>query len=75
MFQKMIADHAGHYTRPDVFDFRVNRRPKRIASLETDQGAIEAVRAGISDGTIRHADDLRGVLEDLKIATDLARGG
>lgn len=75
MFQKMIADHAGHYTRPDVFDFRVNRRPKRIASLETDQGAIEAVRAGISDGTIRHGDDLRGVLEDLKIATDLARGG
>ncbi len=75
MFQKMIADHAGHYTRPDVFDFRVNRRPKRIARLEADPAAIEAVRTGIGNGAIGTGDDLRGAVEDLKLGIDSAHGG
>lgn len=75
MFQKMIADHAGHYTRPDVFEFRINRRPKRIAAVLEDPAAVEAVHAGIANGSIRGVHDLRGAAEDLKIHPDLARGG
>jgi predicted amidohydrolase len=75
MFQKMIADHAGHYTRPDVFDFRVNARPKRINALEPDPYAVDRISTGIENGALRNAHDLRGAAEDLKIGTDAARGG
>jgi predicted amidohydrolase len=71
MFQKMIADHAGHYTRPDVFTFKVNAAPKEVATFEgrpeqliSDQ-IQEAVRAGLADGGIRNAGDLLGALQDL----------
>jgi predicted amidohydrolase len=37
MTNRMISDHAGHYTRPDIFDFRVNRSPKQIVRF--DDGA------------------------------------
>ena len=62
MFQKMIADHAGHYTRPDVFDFRVNRRPKRVVAFEQD--ASDEIRAGIADGALRTADEISGAVQD-----------
>ncbi|MCC7089247.1 MAG: carbon-nitrogen hydrolase family protein [Dehalococcoidia bacterium] len=75
MFQKMIADHAGHYTRPDVFELRVNRRPKRINALESDPAAVASIRSGIENGSVRNGDDLRGAAEDLKIGADAARGG
>lgn len=64
MFQKMIADHAGHYTRPDVFDFRVNRTPKRVARFS---GAEAEVHAGITRGEITNTPDLLGALDDLQI--------
>ncbi|MCC7362889.1 MAG: carbon-nitrogen hydrolase family protein [Dehalococcoidia bacterium] len=67
MLQKMIADHAGHYTRPDVFDFRVNRRPKLVARF--DDGELDAaarqLRNGIHAGDIRSPQDLAGAFEDL----------
>lgn len=68
MLQKMISDHAGHYTRPDVFEFRVNRTAKQIARFD-DNGAREAatdrLRAGLSDGTIRDERELAGAWEDM----------
>ncbi|MBI5946512.1 MAG: carbon-nitrogen hydrolase family protein [Chloroflexi bacterium] len=69
MFQKMIADHAGHYTRPDVFDFRVNARPKEVASFEgRDDPAVvrahELLRQGLADGAIRDEHSLRGAFAD-----------
>lgn len=67
MLQKMVADHAGHYTRPDVFEFRVNRRPKRVAIF--DDGGADEVRQRLSDGIeageLRHARDLTGAFEDV----------
>jgi predicted amidohydrolase len=75
MFQKMIADHAGHYTRPDVFDFRVNRRPKRVVGWEADPPVDGRIPAGIENGTIRNEHDLRGAAEDLKMGPETARGG
>lgn len=62
MFQKMIADHAGHYTRPDVFEFRVNRKPKRTVSFED---ATQAIHGGIAAGQIRNGHELGGALDDL----------
>ena len=35
----MIADHAGHYTRPDVFEFRVNRRAKQVVAFDEEAAA------------------------------------
>lgn len=68
MVQKMIADHAGHYTRPDVFEFRVNRTPKRVASFIDEEGT-EVVRAslngGVDAGDLRTETELRGAYEDL----------
>lgn len=73
-FLKMIADHAGHYTRPDVFDFRVNARPKQVAVFEGREDAAippevrAAIQAGLASGEIRTERDLRGAFEDLAIA-------
>ena len=68
MLQKMIADHAGHYTRPDVFQFRVNTRPKEIATFgEWDivpADVTARLAGGISGGQIRDAHQLRGALID-----------
>lgn len=75
MFQKMIADHAGHYTRPDVFEFRVNQRPKRINAVESDPEAAKRIRDGIENGAIRDERDLRGAAADLKMGVDAASGG
>lgn len=62
MLQKMIADHAGHYTRPDVFEFRVNRRPKQAVTF--GDGVVPSIRAGIEDGAIRSPEDLLGAMDD-----------
>jgi predicted amidohydrolase len=68
MLQKMVADHAGHYTRPDVFEFRVNRRPKRIATF-LDDDEVSAMRDGLNGGLDRGEigteAELRGAFEDL----------
>ena len=73
MFQKMIADHAGHYTRPDVFEFRVNRSPKRTAAFLEASEDVRAVRRGISSGEIRGPRDLLGALDDIDIDLDTPR--
>jgi len=68
MFQKMIADHAGHYTRPDVFDFRVNRKPRRSARFldDDDPPHHEAVIGdALRVGDIRTGAELEGAFEDL----------
>jgi len=65
MLQKMIADHAGHYTRPDVFTFAVNRQPKRIATFDGAEALAETVQAvdgGITNGSIRTPDELADAL-------------
>jgi predicted amidohydrolase len=73
MFQKMIADHAGHYTRPDVFDFRVNRTPKQAArfSERVESEQVDALHAGIANGRITNPRDLFGAFEDLDLDLDL----
>jgi nitrilase len=71
MLQKMIADHAGHYTRPDVFEFRVNRRAKSTVTFEDG----EAIRAGVSNGDIRDETELRGAFADLVGNFEPARRG
>ncbi|MBK6560977.1 carbon-nitrogen hydrolase family protein [Candidatus Amarobacter glycogenicus] len=71
MFQKMIADHAGHYTRPDVFEFRVNRTSKRIAEFRETAGDVRLVHKAIGEGAISSRGDLLGALDDLNI--DLER--
>ena len=68
MLQKMIADHAGHYTRPDVFEFRVNAAPKQVATF-TGREAIPAeakaaLADGIAAGAIRNPAELAGALRD-----------
>ena len=67
MFQKMIADHAGHYTRPDVFEFRVNRTPKRVASFDGAEAEVQEIRRAIVRGDIANTPDLLGALDDLNI--------
>jgi predicted amidohydrolase len=75
MFQKMIADHAGHYSRPDIFQFAVNRKPKRIAGFEEHMALVQNVRRGIADGDLRNPADLLGALDDLNVDLDVVRGG
>lgn len=70
MLQKMQSDHAGHYSRPDVFDFRVNTTPKRIAtfaspSVAPDSAPWETLRAGIQNGEIRTESELELAVRDL----------
>ena len=69
MLQKMIADHAGHYTRPDVFQFRVNTKPKQVASFGGPEAFPAEVKTrlldGISAGEIRDRRELGGGLIDL----------
>lgn len=71
MLQKMIADHAGHYSRPDVFEFRVNARPKRVAEFTgrdpEHAEATEALFGGLEAGAIRNEQELRGALDDLAV--------
>lgn len=62
MVSKMIADHAGHYTRPDVFEFRVNTAPRRPARF--DERAVEQVREGVASGALRNPEDLAAAMAD-----------
>ncbi len=69
-FLKMIADHAGHYTRPDVFDFRVNTTPKRVATFEGRADAVPAevraaVESAIAEGQVRNSRELHGAISDV----------
>ena len=73
MLQKMIADHAGHYSRPDVFDFRVNRKPRRVTEPAEAVRDVTVVRRGIVEGGIRDSGDLLGALDDLNIDLDIVR--
>ncbi len=73
MFQKMIADHAGHYSRPDVFEFRVNRKAKRIVDFAERSDDVNLVRDALSDGTLRNGRDLLGALDDMNLEFDAAR--
>jgi hypothetical protein len=67
MLQKMIADHAGHYSRPDVFEFRVNttrKQPVRFTASSSLDDPFGAVRTAIADGAIRDESALRGAFGD-----------
>jgi len=75
MFQKMIADHAGHYSRPDVFEFRVNRRPARTSGPEEREIAIRRVRQALDDRQLLSPADLLGAIEDLNLDLDVVREG
>jgi predicted amidohydrolase len=78
VFQKMIADHAGHYARPDVFDFRVNARPKRVAVFEgrepLGEDARAAIESGLASGDIRDGRELAGAFADLAQDHGTGRG-
>lgn len=67
MLQKMIADHAGHYSRPDVFNFAVR-------AAQHDRDAVPALERGVVSGSIRNGDELLGAFEDLFGATAPAGG-
>lgn len=75
MFQKMIADHAGHYTRPAVFEFRVNRQPKRVAAFEPDPAAVRQVHDALETGAVSDPAALRGAFEDARVFPDVPPGG
>jgi nitrilase len=66
MLQKMIADHAGHYTRPDVFEFRVNARPKRIATFDGRETVAAPVATGIDTGQLRTEAELRDAFASIE---------
>lgn len=67
-FLKMIADHAGHYTRPDVFEFRVNTSPRQVAAFQPRTAPAEvraAIETGLSEGQVRNQRELYGALADV----------
>lgn len=79
MLQKMIADHAGHYTRPDVFEFRVNAAPKQVATFVGRETfpvqAKDALGNGIASGAIRNPVELAGAVRDHVPESVTAAGG
>ena len=78
MVQKMIADHAGHYSRPDVFEFRVNARQKRTVEFHGRESAetFVPVAQAIDDGAIRSVRDLEGAMSDAaREFASIAEGG
>ncbi|HKS91774.1 MAG TPA: carbon-nitrogen hydrolase family protein [Tepidiformaceae bacterium] len=78
MLQKMIADHAGHYSRPDVFDFRVNTTPKQLARFGPHpevEGPVGSIRAAIDGGDLVNEYELRGALNDYASAFAASEGG
>ncbi len=66
MMQKMIADHAGHYSRPDVFEFRVNARRKQTVAFDGQQpaGPVAPISRAIDEGAIRGSRELEGAMSD-----------
>ena len=47
---KRMFDVAGHYARPDIFEFTVNRGPNPIMQLASTDGKIAAASAGRPQG-------------------------
>lgn len=78
MMQKMIADHAGHYSRPDVFEFRVNARQKRTVTFDGREpaAAFAPVAHAVDDGSIRSGHELAGAMgEASREFASIAEGG
>ncbi len=78
MLQKMIADHAGHYSRPDVFDFRVNTTPKQLAHFGPAEAARDpfgGIRDAIDSGDLVNEYELRGALNDYAPVLNAFEGG
>lgn len=56
MTAKAVCDVGGHYSRPDVFDLRVNRRPIRRRPAESSS-SLETMD-GLNDGSLDAASGL-----------------
>lgn len=61
---KMIADHAGHYARPDVFEFRLRGRPLLPREAPSVDEVAERVWKALDSGEIRNVADLRDALRE-----------